>query len=127
MDKKNILIKPLRRTVDYRAIILKFRYETEVNNFLNLLKFNIPNFKRRFFCKLYNKIDNMFIKNIGEILKNKIKEEDFKMELFIVSITGGGNVQEVVEFMDKEDTIIIYHAKEKLFTEFFNFNTKKED
>ena len=69
----------------------------------------------------------MFIKNIGEILKNKINKEDFKMELFIVSITGGGSVNEVVEFMDKEDTIIIYHAKEKLFTEFFNSNTKKED
>lgn len=121
MDKKNILIKLSRKTTDDRAIVLKFRYETEVNNFLNLLRVNIPGFKYQYFYKLYNKTDNIFIKNIGNVLKNKTNEENFKMELVIVKIIG--KINEIIEFMDNENSIINY--KEELFSNIFN-NIKKE-
>lgn len=121
MDKKNILIKLSRKTIDDRAIVLKFRYETEVSNFLNLLRVNIPEFEYQYFYKLYNKTDNIFIKNIGNVLENKINEENFKMELVIVKIIG--KINEIIEFMDNENSIINY--KEELFSNIFN-KIKKE-
>jgi hypothetical protein len=120
MDKKSLLVNPDRITKDRRAIVLKFRYIAEAIEFLNLLKLNILNFEYRYFYKFYyfDKNDVLFIKNIGNILKNTINEEKFKLELIIVGLKNN-SIHEIFKFMDNETSIINY--KKGLFS-----NIKKE-
>ena len=117
MDEKSILVKPIRKTRDSRAIVLKFRFNNDLSEFLKLLEENIENFKQKYYHKYYLG-KNTFFKKIGKQLEDIDTDNLFKLDLIIVAYKNN-KIEEVVDYMDNNSSII-KSTEKLLFKKFFN-------